>query len=105
MARTWYATGLSVNPPSFEIGNTSVEQFVFDAEQAVTACTAVLTEIGSGTVITLGVSVVLATPLATVTINAPTAGLTRGKTYELEITWTNAAGRKWPRTLVLVVVA
>lgn len=105
MPKRWIETDLSVSPPSFQIGDTSVEAFVFDAQQAVTAATVVLTNVATKAVIATGVSVVLATPLVTVTVNAPTAGLVRGEVYELELTWTNSAGRKWPRTLVLECVA
>lgn len=105
MPKRWTETDLSVSPPSLQIGDTSVESFVFDAQQAVTVATVVLTNVATGAVVASGVSVNLATPLATVTVNAPTAGLVRGEVYELEITWTNAAGRKWPRTLILECVA
>lgn len=103
MATTaWRATDLSVSPPSFQMADTDRESFAFDAGEAIVDATAVLTRLDTlATVPTSVESVIVATPLATVTVS----GLIRGLTYELAVTMERSDGRKWTKTLVLDVVA
>ncbi len=111
MPRAWYATDLSVSPPSREIAATDVLEIPFESDQPATSATCTLVELNTLTVITDGedppsgppVSAV-ASDIATVTIDGPALGLERGHNYELRVTFADA-DEAWSGTLVLVVVA
>ncbi len=102
MPTTWQETHLSVSPPSRQMADTDVETFAFDAGEAITAATGVLTRLDTNEAVDdLITNIDVATPVASLTI----AGLTRGITYELTVTFENSTGRKWTRTLVIECVA
>lgn len=95
-------TDLSVTPPVYAMADTDRESIAFDAGSAITTATPVLTRIDTNAVVVGPVeSSGVAGNIATVVVS----GLTRGVAYELAVTFLNAAGRKWTRTLILDVVA
>ena len=95
-----YETDLSVTPAVRQMGSNDTESFAFDAGEAITGAEAELvdrlTRQAAGTV-----SVSTAGEVADVTVS----GLTFGNVYELVVTFTNADGVSWSRTLVLECVA
>lgn len=102
MTTAWRATDLSVSPPSYQMADTDRESFAFDAKEAITGATAVLTRLDTMAAVPASIeSVTVATPLATVVVS----GLIRGITYELAVTFTRSDGRRWSRTLILECVA
>ena len=116
----WKTTDLTVTDAagnavaSRQMADTDVEPFTFDAQQAVSAVSALLRNLRSGTEdgpVAVGgaaagaiAAVALAGTIATVTLSGP-AGLTRDEVYELSVVWTTAGGRSWTNTLVIECVA
>lgn len=108
----WRQTDLSVSPPSWQMADTDRETFGFDAQTPVVGASAVVTrldtmEVAGGPVTVGGAAsgVVEAVSLSNNVVDVRIAGLTRGVTYELAVTFETAAGRRWTRTLVLECVA
>lgn len=87
----------------FEVADTDVTTFAFDAEQAITGASAILMRLDrpDEDVSAAIVNEAVATPEFSVTL----ANLTRGLKYELSLVFVNSAGRLWTRTLTLHVVA
>ena len=100
MSSSPYETDLSVTPPSYQMSAMASESFAFDAGEAITGATAVLvdrlTRSAAGTV---------SSSVAGQVCDATVSGLTFGDVYELIITFTNADGITWSRTLVIECVA
>lgn len=95
-----YETDLSVSPAVRQMGSADTEAFAFDAGEAISAATAELvnrtTRKSAGTV---------SASVAGQVCDATVSGLTFGDVYELIVTFTNADGIKWSRTLVIECVA
>ncbi len=101
-------------PRTFYLGHLDRETVSIAAEQPITTVTAIIVQFTGGTVTTLsgpiesaGVSSTdTTTALVTINANAATGDkLERGGIYEVAVTMTNAAGRKWTRTLPVLVRA
>jgi len=84
------------------MADTDVETFAFDANETITAATGVLTRLDTNDDESdLITNTDVAGEIAELTVE----GLTRGVTYELAVTFENAAARAWTRTLILDCVA
>ena len=116
MPRTWYATDLSVNPPSKQISTTDLYEIPFESDSSAddAACRLIDLSTQVEVVQTFAgddddetgpppISEVLAN-IATVTIDAAELGLERGHAYELTVTFSDD-DEAWSGVLVLVVVA
>jgi hypothetical protein len=100
----WTRTKLSVKPPNFEMSDADRIAFEFDAGETITDVTAQLVELPS-----------LASAAASIEsaeVNDTDDGavvvvtdLTRGETYQLEVTFVRADLTTWTRTLALECVA
>lgn len=99
MAVAGKITDLSVDPPVFEIGSNDNEFLGFDAMEAIALVSATLRNMRTFEVVSTP-----ATILGTVA-TAQITGLVRGDSYELSVTFTNAALRKWTRTLLVRCVS
>jgi hypothetical protein len=111
MPRLWYATDLSVNPPSKEIGTTGIYYlpFTYDPEgSGLTATAATCRLVNLATLVELDeqpeISAV-AENACVVTVDVDTLGLVRGERYELLVSFTLSNDEIEPGTLVLEVVA
>jgi hypothetical protein len=114
MPRAWYATDLSVSPPSRQIGATDVLEIPFQSDETATTATCKLIELGSGLEVLQDdidpedpqippPNTSVASDITTVTIDGTALGLERGHAYELAVTFADA-DEAWTGTLVLVVV-
>lgn len=99
-----FDTGDGTESYVYEVADTDVTTFAFDAGEAITEDThAVLQRLDrmDDDVSDLIVNETVETPLFRVTLS----GLTRGATYELSLVMVNGAGRHWTRTLTVACVA
>ena len=102
MTTPWQATTLSVTPPSYQMGHADHTAFAFNAGEAITGATAVLTDLATLTVPTGPTALVsVSGQIATVTVSS----LVRGSTYELAVTFTRSDSTAWTHTLVIECVA
>ena len=98
-----YQAGLSVGRP-YPIARADRVALAFDAQEAVTSASATVRRRGRETDVAGVVEAVnLVGTVATVTVVG--TPLERGGTYELAVTFTDAANRRWTRTLDLVCVS
>ncbi len=104
-------TDASGFPRTFYMGRLDRETVAIDAEQTITTVTAEIVQLSGGTVTTVTGPIEATSAsgtIASVTINAnPATGdkLVRGGVYEVAVTMVNASGRKWTRTLPVLVRA
>jgi UDP-N-acetylglucosamine enolpyruvyl transferase len=99
---SFQATTLSVKKRPFEMADTDRVVFTFDAREAISSVTAALVIMPAATSAT-GTTVTTTATAEGATVLV--AGLTRGVSYELDVTFTRADGTKWTRTLGIDCVA
>lgn len=105
MPRAWYASDLSVSPPSREMAATDTLLIPFESDNAATSATCSLIDLATMTATAVQPTIsAVASDIATVTVNGTTLGLERGHNYELAVTFADA-DEEWSGVLVLVVVA
>ena len=100
-------------PRIFYVGRTDRETVAIDAQQAVTTVTATMVRLpDSGPAVAvvgpIESAVADGTAAVRVTVNgalAPGGGLERDALYQVAVTMTNSAGRRWTRTLPIIVRA
>lgn len=105
MPRTWYASDLSVSPPSRELAAADTLLIPFESDTAATSATCRLIDLATGLETDpQPTNSSISSDITTVTINGEDLGLERGHNYELSVTFADA-DEAWTGTLVLVVVA
>jgi len=100
-------------PRVFYVGRTDRDTFAIDAQQAVTTVTAEMVRLpDSGPAVTVAGPIESAvadgTATVRVTLNgalAPGGGLERDALYQVAVVMSNAGGRRWTRTLPVIVRA
>jgi len=100
-------------PRIFFVGRTDRETVAIDAQQAVSTVTAEMVRIpdsGPAATVVGPIESTVADGTATVrvTVNgalAPGGGLERDALYQVAVTMTNPTGRRWTRTLPIIVRA
>ena len=113
--RKWRVTDISTLPGSVDIAHDDVFEAVYHADllpdgttvpQVVTASEAVLWDIAAGVEILNGATLQHTSGDGyAARVDALTCGLVRGQAYELQVKFTNDAGRKWTWVTVLEVEA
>lgn len=100
----WTKTKLSVKPPNFELSDADRVAFTFTAGETITDATAELVILPS--------LASAASSIESVEVNDTDDGavvvvenLTRGETYQLEVTFVRADLTTWTKTLALECVA
>ncbi|MGI8403713.1 MAG: hypothetical protein ACR2OE_02890 [Thermomicrobiales bacterium] len=102
MSTTWRMTSLSVSPPSYQMADTDRVALAFAAGQAITTATASIVELPAlAPVAGIVESTTVGAEAATIVVS----NMTRGKTYELAVTFGRADNTRWTRTLVIECVA
>jgi hypothetical protein len=98
----WRTNSLAVQPRPYQMADTDRVAFVFDAGETITTASAALVVLPAATAASgPTVTTAIAATGCTVTV----AGLTRGVTYELDVTFTRANSTKWTRVLAIECVA
>jgi len=100
-------------PRVFYVGRTDRETVAINAQQAVSSVTAAMVRLpdsGPAVAVTGPIEAAVAdgTAVVQVTINgalAPGGGLERDALYQVAVVMTNPAGRRWTRTLPVIVRA
>ena len=103
MVRVWYATDLSVTPPSREMAAVDVLEIPFESDTAATSASCNLIDLASGLATAVQpTNTAVASDITTVTVDGPALGLQVGHAYELAVTFSDA-DEAWTGTQVLVV--
>lgn len=103
MTQLWTKTRLSVSSKSYQLADTDRVALSFAAGEDIADATAELQELpGLGSAAS---SIESTTVSGTDTAVVVVSGLTRGETYELQVTFHRADDTTWTRTLALECVA